>query len=253
MRKDQIGIQLYTVREVAKNDFLGTLSALAGMGYPAVEFAGLHGHSAEAVRAHLDSVGLRASSAHVPYARFVDELDSVVAEMKTLGCEFAIVPWIGPEIRGSVETARSFVASLQEIGKKVRDAGLRFGYHNHDFEFAPLAGSNGTTMWDLILTETDPSVVELELDVYWVAYGGADPAALVFAQPERYPLLHFKDMTGSGADRKDAPIGTGTMDFTPLIATSAATTSWYIVEQDNPSNPLADAETSLRGMQGLVR
>ena len=95
MNKSQIGLQLYTVREVAKNDFLGVLSKVAAMGYPSVEFAGLHGVDARSVRAHLDSIGLRASSAHVPYQRFLDDTPGVVEEMKTLGCNYAVVPWIG--------------------------------------------------------------------------------------------------------------------------------------------------------------
>ncbi|MDQ2682444.1 MAG: sugar phosphate isomerase/epimerase, partial [Chloroflexota bacterium] len=234
MQSDQISIQLYTVRDAAKEDFLGTLSRIAEIGYPNVEFAGLHGHNAGEIRAHMDSVGLKAPSAHVAYARFVDEFDTVIAEMQTLGCEYAIVPWIDPETRAGLANARRFVTSLQEIGEKVNAAGLQFGYHNHDFEFAPLAGGNGETMWDLLLNETDPAVVKLELDIYWVAYGGADPAALVSENPERYPLLHFKDMQGTGESRRDAPVGQGTMDFAPLAATSAATTKYYVVEQDNP-------------------
>ncbi len=253
MRSDQISIQMYTVREVAKSDLLGTLSGLAEIGYPAVEFAGLHGHSAADVRAHMDSIGIKSPSAHVPYARFIDELDVVIAEMKTLGCEYAIVPWIDPETRTGLANATRFVQSLQEIGTEVRKSGLRFGYHNHDFEFAPLSGGNGTTtMWDLINSETDPAVVELELDVYWVIYGGADPAALIAEQPSRYPLLHFKDMLGTGADRHDTPIGTGHLNYRPMLDTAAATTSWYIVEQDNPANPLADAATSFAGLSKLV-
>jgi sugar phosphate isomerase/epimerase len=253
VKKDQISIQLYTVREVASQDFLGTLSKIAEIGYPAVEFAGLHGYSAAEVRAQLDKVGLKAPSAHVPYTRFVNEFDTVIDEMKTLGCDYAIVPWIDPETRAGLANATRFIRSLQEIGTDVQKAGLRFGYHNHDFEFAPLTGGTGTTtMWDLIQTETDPSVVELELDVFWVYYGGADAAALVAQSPERYPLLHFKDMTGTGADRRDAPVGQGEIDFSPLLASSAASTHWYVVEQDNPADAFADVATSLAGMNSLA-
>jgi sugar phosphate isomerase/epimerase len=255
VRKDQISIQLYTVREQAKEDFLGTLSKIREIGYPAVEFAGLHGHSAEEVRAHMDAIGLKSPSAHVPYTRFMDDLDSVVAEMKTLGCEWAIVPWIDAETRTGLANATRFIRSLQEIGTEVRKAGLRFGYHNHDFEFANLSGGNGTTtMWDLILSETDPAVVELELDTYWVAYGGADPSALIASDPTRYSLLHFKDMQGTGDNRADAPIGTGSMNFGPIIETTKETTNWFIVEQDNPNpaDPMGDVSTSYLGMAALA-
>lgn len=253
MKKDQISIQLYTVRHDASADFIGTLSRIAEIGYPAVEFAGLHGIPAADVRAHMDKVGIKSPSAHVPYTRFIDEFDTVISEMKTLGCEYAIVPWIDPETRSGLANATRFIKSLQEIGSEVVKHGLHFGYHNHDFEFAALSGGTGTTtMWDLIMSETDPTVVELELDVYWVYYGGADAAALVAQSPERYPLLHFKDMTGSGAERHDAPVGKGEIDFSPLLASSAASTKWYVVEQDNPADPFADVAVSLAGMNGLA-
>jgi sugar phosphate isomerase/epimerase len=107
-------------------------------------------------------------------------------------------------------------------------------------------------MWDLLLDESDPAIIELQLDFYWVTYGGGDPAALVSQAPERYPLLHFKDMTGEGDARKDAPIGTGSIRFESLVAATANTTEWYIVEQDVPADPMTDIATSLQGMQRLV-
>lgn len=252
MRQDQIALQMYTVRTVAKNDFLGTLRKVAEIGYPAVEFAGLYDHRPEEVRATLDEAGLKAPAAHVAFARMEADVDAVCDEMKTLGCEFAVVPWIGPEHRADLDSARRFISALTEVGTQVRERGLRFGYHNHDFEFASLDGANGTTLWDLLLNESDPAIIELQLDFYWVTYGGGDPAALVSQAPERYPLLHFKDMTGEGDSRKDAPIGTGSMQFEALAAATAATTEWYIVEQDVPADPLADVATSLKGMQRLV-
>jgi len=248
MKKDQISLELYTVREAAKVDFAGTLAKVAAVGYPAVEFAGLHGMSAEAVRAELDRNNLKGASAHVPYDRFVNEFDTVIAEMRTLGCEYAIIPWIGPEHRSTVAGAKAFAASVGEIGTRVRDAGLGFAYHNHDFEFADLEGT-GSRLWDFLFAQED---VNLELDVYWVYYGGADPAALVAEAPERYPLLHFKDMAGSGADRHDAPIGKGGVNFAPLLASSATNTHWYVVEQDNPADAFSDIATSYTGMNALI-
>lgn len=252
MNLDQIGLQLYTVRTAATTDFLGTLRAVAEMGYPAVEFAGLHGHPAAEVRAEMNSTGLKAPSAHVQYASLLTDTEAVCADLRTLGCQYAIVPYIGEEHRTSVEAARKFVASLAPIAEAVAECGLTLGYHNHDFEFAPLPGGDGTTLWDLIVAETDPALVVLELDCYWSTYGGADTLALLEANPGRFPLLHFKDMLGEGADRHDAPIGTGNLDFAPILEATRDTTAWYIVEQDNPADPLVDAETSLRGMQALT-
>ena len=252
MNRDQICLQLYTVRTRATTDFLGTLRAIAEMGYPAVEFAGLHGHTAAEVRAEMNAGGLSAPSAHVPYATLLTDAESVCADLHTLGCQYAIVPWISEEHRNSIEAAKAFVATLNPIAQEVAQCGLQLGYHNHDFEFAPIPGGDGTTLWDLIMAETDPSLVLLQLDCYWSTYGGADTLGMLKASPKRYPLLHFKDMQGEGADRHDAPIGTGHMDLRSIIDATKGTTEWYIVEQDNPEDPLADARTSLEGMQSLA-
>jgi sugar phosphate isomerase/epimerase len=253
MKRNQIGIQLYTVRTVATTDFLGTLRAIAEMGYPAVEFAGLHGHTAAEVRAELNASGLKAPAAHIPYASLLTDAASVCSDLHTLGCQYAVVPWIGEEHRNSVDAAREFVATLNPMAAEVAQCGLQLAYHNHDFEFAPIPGGDGITLWDLIMAETDPASVLLELDCYWSTYGGADTLALLKASPERYPLLHFKDMQGTGPDRHDAPIGTGQMDFRAILDATAGTTEWYIVEQDNPADPLADAKTSLTGMTALTQ
>jgi sugar phosphate isomerase/epimerase len=252
MRPEQIGLQLYTVRTLATTDFLGALRAVAEVGYPAVEFAGLHGHTAAMVRAEMNASGLVAPSAHVAYATLRADPETVCADLHTLGCEYVIIPWLGEEYRSDVEAARSFVATLNPLAETVADCGLKLGYHNHDFEFAPLPGGDGVTLWDLILSETDPARVVLELDCYWSTYGGADTLALLRANPERYPLLHFKDMLGEGADRHDAPIGTGHLDFQPILEATAGTTAWYIVEQDDPADPQADVKTSLQGMIALA-
>lgn len=252
MQKDQIALQLYTVRDAMKADPLGTLQKVAGMGYPAVEFAGLHGVSAADLRSHLDGLGVKAPAAHVPYAGLMDDCAGVCADLRTLGCEFAIVPWIGEEHRGPLDTVHRFAASLNELGQKVKAEGLRFAYHNHDFEFAPVEGGSGETMWDVIMRETDPAIVELELDLYWILYGGGDPGAMVGKAPERYPLLHIKDMTGEGDARRDAPVGSGGIDWAPLLSASEGATAWYVVEQDKPADPLADAGRSLRALQGMA-
>ncbi len=253
MRRDQIALQLYTVREDAGTDFVGTLRQVAEMGYPAVEFAGFGGLNAPDLRARLDEFGLKAPSAHVQYASLLEDAAKACADLHTLGTEYAVVPFIGPEHRTSVEAATRFAASLNAIAATVTGEGLRFAYHNHDFEFAPLPDGDGTTMWDVLQAETDPATVALELDIFWVAYGGADPLAILKQNPGRYPLLHFKDMTGEGDARRDAPVGEGTIDWEPYLVASEGTSHWFVVEQDNPDDPLADVERSLRAMEKMAR
>jgi sugar phosphate isomerase/epimerase len=251
VRRDQIALQLYTVRTETQTDFLGTLRAVAEAGYPAVEFAGYGNLSAAELRRALDEYGLRAMGAHVQLDAFATRLPDVCAELQTLGAEFAIVPWLPPDRRGDVDQARWLAETFNEWGDRCREEGIRFGYHNHDFEFAPLPGEQPTTMFEILLTETDPKVVALELDVGWVQFVGADPLDLIRRHAERFPALHIKDLA-PGEELKDVPVGDGIVDWPSILTAAEATSAWYIVEQDKPGDPLADSARSLRYLEGLA-
>ena len=251
MKRDQIALELYTVREPAQRDFVGTLRAVAELGYPAVEFAGFGGHSAQELRGVLDDLGVRAMAAHVPFDQFATDLPQVCADLRTLGIDYAVVPWLGEDRRGDVDQARWLAETFNEWGDRCKDEGIRFGYHNHAFEFETLPGEQPQTMFDILLAETDPKVVMLELDVYWVRYAGIDPLQLIQAHPARFPILHIKDMA-AGAEQEIANVGEGVIDWPPILQAAEATTAWYVVEHDTPTDPLADAERSLRYLEGLV-
>lgn len=236
MNTSQIALQLYTVREPAQQDFLGTLRKVAAMGYGAVELAGLHGVSAAEVRQTLDELGMRAVSAHVSVPQLEADVGAVVAEMQTLGCDFVVVPWVPEELRDSAAAVQKLATNLNGWAARLRDVGLRTAYHHHDFEFAPLDGS---TMWDVLTATIDPALVGLEIDVYWAARGGHDPAALITRHAPGVPLIHLKDIAHGGT--ADVPAGEGALDWeTILAAARAAGVAWYIVEQDNPADPLDD-------------
>jgi sugar phosphate isomerase/epimerase len=252
VRKDQIALQLYTVRSKTQDDFLGTLKAVAEMGYPAVEFAGFGGLAATDLRRSLDELGLRASGAHVGLDQFANNLSGVVADLHALGTEWAIVPWMPPERRGDVDQARWLAQTFNEWGARCKEEGIRFAYHNHDFEFNPLPGEQPTTMWEIFLHETDPSVVSLELDIYWAAFAGVDPLPLIRQHADRFPLLHVKDMSAA-ADRAYTAAGDGVIDWPPILQAAEATAAWYVVEHDNPPDPLGDSERALRYLEGLAR
>ena len=251
MKKDQIALQLYTVRTETQKDFLDTLRAVGEMGYPAVEFAGYGDLSAAELRRALDEYGLRTMGAHVPFAAFATRLPEVCAELRTLGGEFALVPWVGEDRRGDVDQARWLAEIFNEWGDRCREEGVRFGYHNHGFEFAPLPGEQPTTLFDILLTETDPKVVALELDVGWAHFAGADPLDLIRRHPERFPALHVKDLA-AGEELTDVPVGDGVIDWPSILAAAEAATAWYVVEQDKPRDPLADSKQSLRYLEGLA-
>jgi sugar phosphate isomerase/epimerase len=249
MRPDQISLQLYTVREETARDMPGTLRRISEIGYPAVEFAGYGDLPPQDLKTILDNLGLRASGAHVPFDSWETDPGAVIADMHTLECAHAILPMAPPEYRGNEAVVADLAASLNRWGELCRQAGVTFSYHNHDFEFAPLGG---TTMWDVLVRETDPELVSLELDLYWIKYGGADPETVLQDVGDRVYLVHLKDMAPDDA-LSDLPVGEGTMPWKGLLeAADAAGVEWYITEQDNPRDALEDVKTSLQHMRELA-
>jgi sugar phosphate isomerase/epimerase len=249
--ENPIGIQLYTVREVARNDFAGTLRELARGGFRAVEFAGYGGMPIPELRDLLYELGVRVAGSHIPLANFAERLAESLAEVVELGGEYAVVPWVPEEWRSSLDAARQLAANLNTWAVAARDAGLGFAYHHHAFEFDPLPDGNGATLFDILTGETDPHLVGIELDVYWAAHAGIDPAHLLQELQGRVPLLHLKDL-GAGPERPDLPAGEGILRWDEILtAATAAGTRWWIVEQDNPAAPIADAIRALQNIEGM--
>ena len=178
-----IALQLYTLREQASEDFVGMLKGVAEAGYGAVEFAGYGGLEPPALRTIIDDLGLRAISSHVPFQRMEAEPGTVLEELNMLGCAYAVVPGIPKEMRG-IESLPYLIESFNQWGAACKSAGLRFGYHNHGWEFESM---NGSTMLDLLATGTDPALVDLQIDIYWALVGGADPVELIRRVAGRVP------------------------------------------------------------------
>lgn len=251
MKQGQIALQLYTVRAETAKDFLGTLRRLAALGYRALEFAGYGGVPVGELRAALDEYGLQAISAHVPYDDFATRLSEVLAELRTLGCAHAVVPSLPAARRGDVEAVRAVAATFNRWGAACRAEGFQFGYHNHNFEFTPLAPDGGT-LFDILATATDQALVNLEIDVAWAHVAGVDPVDLLRRHTGRVPLIHVKDLA-PGDEVVDVPVGDGILPWPRILAAAeAAGTQWYIVEQDHPRDPLADVERSLRNLEGMA-
>ena len=249
MRADQIALQLYTVREHTAQDMLGTLRKLADMGYQAVEFAGYGGVPTREIRAALDEYGLRAVAAHVPLNQWDNQPQQVFADLQTLGCQYAVVPAVPPDRRSSLDQVKQLAETFNRWGQMSKDAGLQFGYHNHSFEFKPL---DGTTMWDVLTSATDPQLVALELDVYWVQDGGHDPIEMIRRFAGRVPLLHLKDKS-KDPSRTDAPVGEGTLPWDQILPVGEeAGAQWFIVEQDHPQDALEDVRKSLQNLQRMA-
>ncbi len=242
----RIGVQLYTVRSILENDFVGGIEKVAAAGYDEVEFAGYFDHSPADVKALLDRLGLAAPSAHVGLDALKDDLDAVVEAARVIGHQFVVCPWLAPNQRRTLDDYRGHAAFFNEAGKRFKDEGIQFAYHNHDFEFEPI---DGRMPYDLLLAETDADLVKMELDLYWITYAGQDPLAYFAKHPGRFPLCHVKDMA---ADRTMTPAGQGTIDFAAVFAKSdEAGLQHYFVEHDNAEDPIQSITTSYTYLRAL--
>lgn len=229
-----ISLQMYTLREETAQDFVGTLAAVAGLGYGAVELAGYGNLTPTQLRAEVDRLGLRVSGAHTPIERLEKDLPKVIEELQILGARYAICPWLAPDRRPGADGYRALAASFNTIGAECAKAGLTFAYHHHDFE---LQRFGDTTGLHIIISETDPELVKAEIDVYWASYAGFDPAALLHEFAGRVPLVHLKDMTAA-PERTFAEVGQGTLDIPGIIAAAdAINAEWLIIEQDRCQRP----------------
>jgi sugar phosphate isomerase/epimerase len=233
---DQISIQLYTVRDALSADPAGTLATLADIGYTKVEAAGTAGLTAAAFRALLDANGIRATSGHfgIPQPFDAAAWRATLADARTLGCTYVVHPFFGVDANGPIRDAavwRAFAQDLNRAGALAREAGLRFGYHNHHYEFFPLADGSGRRGFDVLTRTADPRLVHLELDLYWAWRGTADPVDVIRAHRGRVRQFHVKDMN---IDSGFTDPGTGLIDFRRIFAQSeVAGVREYIVERDD--------------------
>jgi len=245
-----IGLQLYSVGAELRRDPQATLKAVAEIGYRTVETAGYAGLSAQALRAAFDANGLACTSAHVqargngPEPNLSGDLGRLAADMHLLGVKHVIMPsFLVPEghtLRDPMtpDDWKATAAFLNRTGAGLKREGLLFGYHNHNAEFAPQPG--GGTALDLLLRETDPALVQFEMDVGWVVAGGVDPIALIKAHPGRFRMMHVKDVA-KGVEPNFAfkvqttSVGDGVIDWKRLLpAAYAAGVREYFVEHEPP-------------------
>jgi sugar phosphate isomerase/epimerase len=248
MKTDQIALQLYTVRRLAADDLPGTLAAVAAAGYRSVEVAGLPEISAAQLARLLADNGLTAIATHQSIESLRGDWEAVADRLATIGCARAIVPWLPEGERQNVDGVRRFAADVAGFAARLAERGIHVGYHNHSFEFDPL---EDTTVWTVLLAQLTPAV-EFELDVYWAAVGGRDPVAEIEALGDRVKLLHMKDRA-PGDEPHDAPAGEGDLPFPAIVrAGRVAGVQWYIVEQDEPGDAIADITRARRYLETLA-
>jgi len=243
---DRIGLQLYTVRHQMEKDLEGTIARVATTGYREVEFAGYFGKSPRDVRALLDHHGLASPSSHVSLAP--DQWRAALEAAPVVGHGYLVIAWIPAEERRTLDDYKRWAERLNRAATEAKAAGLEFAYHNHDFEFAPL---DGKLPYDVLLAETDPKLVQLEMDLYWIVKAGQDPLAYFARWPGRFPMVHVKDSAGP-PDHKMTAVGAGKIDFRKIFAQSdQAGIRHYFVEHDNPDDPFASIRASYDYLQRL--
>lgn len=256
-KKYKMGLQLFTIRADLAKDLKGTLQKVKAIGYEDSETYGFkgdegtyYGQKAADFKKILEDNGLTTTSGHYDFHPFMsksnDELarytDQCIAGAHTLNQKYITWPWLDPQSR-TIEKFQLLTEKLNFVGERVTKSGLGFAYHNHDYEFFETDGKTG---YDLVMKNTDPKLVKLQIDLYWVMRDSKrSPAELIALQPGRFVMWHIKDMDKNNRDYSE--LGNGSIDFTPILPlASKAGMEYYYIEQGgnfqhNPIQSITDS------------
>ena len=245
-RVDNVGLQLYTLRNELSQDFEGTLEHVAKLGYKEMEFAGYYGRSASEVRSILDQNGMTSPAAHIQLQALRDDLEGEIERAAILGQKYIVVP-ILPGNQRTISEYQSTADYLNRAGEVCKRVGIKMGYHNHSFEFEE---TDGLIPYDILLDETDADLVDMELDLYWIRNAGVDPVSYFQNYPGRFSMLHVKDMDEFG---RMADVGSGEINFAKIFShADIAGFKHFFVEHDQPGNGLASVAASIYTVRNIV-
>jgi sugar phosphate isomerase/epimerase len=256
-----IGLQLFTLRIDLSKKPLETLQKVAELGYKELETFGYNqgkwfGMTASEFSKVLKDLGMSSPSGHTfPGGMFLqsgweDKWKKATADAKALGQEFIVIPWLEEPHRKSIDNYKKIAAGLGNAALIAKDAGLQLAYHNHDFEFNLIEGQRGM---DILLNETDASMVKIELDLYWAVKAGEDPLAMFESHPGRFSMWHIKDMDRT--ERKFfTEVGNGVIDFKSIFAKAKKSgMKHFFVEQDEcPGSPMDSIAKSISYLKGNI-
>jgi len=237
--KGPIGVQLYSFREDFKKDVPGTLKRVRDYGFEYVELAGTYGLGPAEFKKLLDSNGLKAVSGHFDFGRFQKDPDGVAQEAKALGLQYAGVAWVPHEGDFDEKECRATAAAFNKAGEALAKQGIKFFYHQHGYEFQPYGQG---TLLDLLMQETKPELVEFEMDTTWIVFPGQDPVRLLEKYPNRWTLMHLKDLkkgvkgnlSGGTDPNNDVVLGTGQIDMAAVLnAAQKAGVKYYFIEDES--------------------
>lgn len=253
-----VGLQLYSLRDIFATNVPFGLQMTRDLGFREVELAGTYGRTPEQFRGELAKAGLKPVSSLVDYGLLESSLDKAIAEAKALGVSYLGTAGIPHEGQLTEAQVHKTAADFNRFGEALAREGIRFVYHNHGFEF--VRHGDGT-LFDLLMRETKPEFVSFEMDVFWTVHPGQDPVKLLRKYPNRWALMHVKDMrkgtaigklTGSEDVRNDVALGSGQIDLAAALKTAQELgVKYYFIEDESPV-PLEQIPQSLRYLESLV-
>jgi sugar phosphate isomerase/epimerase len=250
-------------------DPAGTLKKVAALGYRDLETYGYdadqnkyYGYKASDFKKILEDNQLTTTSGHYNFFLFLDKpmdelrryVDQCIVGAKATGQPYITWPWLDPNSR-TIDTFKLLAERLNKIGEQVNNAGLGFAYHNHDFEFIDHNGQNG---YEIIMNETDSSLVKLQIDLYWAMHSSKlSPHELFLKQPGRFVMWHIKDMDKKTRDYTE--LGNGSIDYTVILPdASLAGLQYYYVEQGgnfakDPMQSITDSAAFMKQLEGYLK
>ncbi len=241
--KGPVGLQLYSLREQFSKDVPRTLDEVKSLGFKYAELAGTYNLPPEKFAQELRSRGIEPISGHFPYEKFRDDVESIAKDAKALGLKYVGCAWITHSGEFDEKTCREAIAVFNRAGEALAKHGIKFFYHTHGYEFQPHGQG---TLFDLLITETNPKFVSYEMDIFWIVHPGKDPVRLLGKYSKRWELMHLKDMrkgiatgllTGHTEVTNDVAIGTGQIDIPAILrAAKKAGVKWYFIEDESPTS-----------------
>lgn len=255
IQAQEIGIQLYSLREQFKTDVEGTLKLISDWGITAIEGGGTYGMSTEEFKALLDKYNLHVASVGASYGDLKEDVDGIIANARAFGATYVMCAWIPHEGDSfTIENAREAVEVFNKAGKQMKDAGITFAYHAHGYEFRPYEGG---TLFDYMARNARD--FKFQMDVYWVQHGGADPLELLGTYPDKFVMMHLKDMekgvegndTGHEDVETNVVLGTGQIDIAGLVRRAGELGMEYLFIEDESSRVVEQVPQSLEFLRNL--
>jgi sugar phosphate isomerase/epimerase len=256
-----LGLQLYTIRDAMGKDVPGSLKKVSDIGYKYLELASyenrkFYGYEPSEFKKVVNGLGMEILSSHASVdgsSIKTDDAKTIAEDHAKLGVKYCLQPWVVEEARKTIASYQKMVADWNKVGKIMKEHGIQFGYHNHNFEFDTVEGK--VPYYDIMMTELDKNLVTMELDLFWTTKAGLNPVDLIKKYPGRFQLFHMKDMftkeapifTTNGVT-DFAPVGAGLINFKEILAAKdIAGMKYMIVEQDSAKDdkPFDAIKTSI--------